>query len=60
MNDVWISDSHKSAHFFRSGQRGFNEKLQVIRVLDAIGMFETSWMIFNHSYNTERYGYSKR
>jgi len=57
MNKLWIKDSHKSADYIRSGRRERDARLQLIRVLDAIGMFETSWLLFDHSYNTERYGY---
>lgn len=56
MNEVWISDSHESAAYYRSGQRyDPEENMQIIRILDTIGMFETSWLLFNHPHN--KYGY---
>lgn len=55
MNNKWINDSHENAEIFRHGRRFPGEKLQLIRMLDAIGMFETSWLVFNHIDN--RFGY---
>jgi len=61
MNKKWIKDSHKSANYFRGGRRGHHdsdEKLRLIRILDVIGMFETSWLVFDHT-NKSRYGYPR-
>ncbi len=57
MNNTWIRDSHKSADYFRGGRREHDEKMQLIRILDIVGMFETSWFVFNHPHN--KYGYPK-
>jgi len=58
MNKKWIKDSHESASLFRDGCPGRDEKIRLIRILDVVGMFETSWLIFNHPY--KKYGYPKR
>ena len=61
MNKVWITDSHNSAELFKINNREPDKTLRTIRMLDAAGMFETSWLIYNHSHNESRYeyGYSK-
>jgi len=56
MNKLWISDSHKSAKLLKHEQLD-DEKLQLVRMLDATGMFETSWIVFDHSLSSSRYGY---
>ena len=59
MNNRWISDSYESAAYFR---RKFHNrrysKLRLITILDVVGMFETGWLIYNHS-NTTKYKYPK-
>jgi len=60
MNEEWIRDSHKSAKFFKNilSDCDETEKMILIRTLDITGMFETSWLLFDHGCNT-KYGYSK-
>ena len=52
MNTKWIDASHDSMLHMNARD---NSNLKMVRVLDSVGMFETSWMIFNHV--TNRYGY---
>ena len=52
MNKIWIEASHESR--IHSGPKD-NPNLKIVRVLDAVGLFETSWLIYNHVNN--RYGY---
>jgi len=57
MNNLWMTDSYKSAAIFRHNPDD-SEDLRAIRILDAVGMFETGWMIFDHrNRNRNRYGY---
>jgi len=56
MNKLWIKDSYKSANLFRSGQCGSDDEMRLVRILDMAGMFETSWLVFDHT-NKSRYGY---
>jgi len=58
MNNLWMTDSYRSAAIFRHNQHD-SEDLRAIRILDAVGMFETGWMVFDHAYgrNKNRYGY---
>lgn len=55
MNNKWISDSHESADYFRGGREERDIRLGLIRILDVAGMFETSWLVFDHPHN--KYGY---
>jgi len=57
MNKAWIRDSYKSAELFRRGHHERDKKLQLVRILDMAGMFETSWIVFDHSLSSSRYGY---
>lgn len=62
MNEVWIRDSHKSAKFFKNKRLDSdeNEKMRLVRILDIAGMFETSWLLFDHARSTKyEYGYPK-
>ncbi len=54
MNDKWIAHSHLSAEHY-----SINDKpnIKQVRELDMVGLFETSWMIFNHPDGI--YGYPK-
>jgi len=57
MNEEWIDDSHHSAKLFRANPREY-DAMRPIRILDMAGMFETSWLVFDHSNNTKyEYGY---
>lgn len=56
MNKLWVADSHNSAAYYRDGGRHDPEEdMRIIRILDVTGMFETSWLVFNHPHN--KYGY---
>jgi len=60
MNKLWIKDSHSSARLFKNNPNEYDAAMRPISTLDMTGMFETSWMIFNHSNNTKYgYGYPK-
>lgn len=62
MNEVWIKDSHKSAKFFKNKcfDSSENDRMRVTRILDTAGMFETSWLLFDHARSTKyEYGYPK-
>ena len=59
MNEVWIKDSYQSAELFRRGGCSSDDELWVTRILDATGMFETSWLLFDHHSKKTNYGYPK-
>lgn len=53
MNELWIKDSHKNAIYYRN-----KSNISITIYLDIVGMFETSWLIFNH-YGSKKYNYGK-
>lgn len=56
MNKAWIRDSYNNAKILRgSGRHSDNEKLQLVRILDTTGMYETGWLLYDHVHN--HYGY---
>lgn len=55
MNEEWIDDSHNNAKLFRNKHHSSNKAIQLVRILDASGMFETGWLIFDHLHHN--YGY---
>ena len=58
MNEEWVKDSEHSAKLFRSGRKhghDANERMKLVRMLDATGMYETGWLIYNHLHR--HYGY---
>lgn len=55
MNNKWVDASHESAENYKSNLSGVDENMYLIRVLDVAGMFETSWLVFDHTDN--RFGY---
>ena len=52
MNKTWIIASFHSADHSR-----VTPPLELIEYLDAVGLFETSWMIFDHSKAGSDFGY---
>jgi len=55
MNEKWIRASHESADNYKSKLSGIGETMYIIRVLDIVGLFETSWIVFDHI--DSRFGY---
>jgi len=55
MNKKWIRASHDSADNYKSNLSGIGEIMYIIRVLDIVGLFETSWIVFDHI--DDRFGY---
>ena len=49
MNEQWIEASFRSAKRCCDGT--FTFPLKRFEYLDAVGLFETSWMIFDHTAN---------
>ena len=58
MNKLWIKHSHANAECCR---RDFldngNVNLEKFEYLDTIGLFETSWMIYDYHPGRCEYGY---
>lgn len=52
MNDKWIRHSHLSVYHYNINDK---PNLKLVRELDMVGLFETSWMIFKHY--SKMYGY---
>ena len=55
MNKTWIKASFHSAGHSRGGP--LIPPLNLIEYLDMVGLFETSWMIFDHSKAGSDFGY---
>lgn len=49
MNVQWIKASFRVGNHCRNGI--FTRPLKRFEYLDAVGLFETSWMIFDHAVN---------
>ena len=49
MNKEWIEASHYHAHRYRRNFLHYGEEhsLPIYEYLDAIGLFETGWMIYD-------------
>jgi len=58
MNKLWIEHSHYGAECCRDDflDDGFVD-LQRFEYLDTIGLFETSWMIYDYHKERDEYGY---
>ena len=54
MNKKWIRHSHVSAEHYSKNDK---PNLKQVRELDMVGLFETSWMIFDHQ--SSMYGYPR-
>lgn len=60
MNKQWIESSHFHAYLYRTSSG--DERRYIYKYLDAIGLFETGWMIYNFDrYERERikFGYPR-
>ena len=55
MNEIWIEASRVSVDHYDIND---NPNLKHVRELDIVGLFETSWMIFNHPAD-KVYGYPR-
>ena len=55
MNKKWVVASHESAEMYKLNLPELNERMYLVRVLDISGMFETSWIVFDH--RDSRFGY---
>ena len=55
MNEEWIRASFRSAK--RCCDGAFPSPLKRFEYLDAVGLFETSWMIFDHVSASNSFGY---
>jgi len=57
MNERWIEHSHDDALIQRRDDPLFSaDELSRYEYLDMLGLFESSWMIFDHD-NNSGYGY---
>jgi len=54
VNKKWIEHSHLSVEHYSTNDK---PNIKQVRELDMVGLFETSWMIFNHP--GDMYGYPK-
>jgi len=54
MNNKWIEHSHLSIDHYSTFDK---PNIKQVRELDIVGLFETSWMVFEHPDNG--YGYPK-
>jgi len=58
MNKLWIEDSHFSAVSYREELLdNHNVHLERYEYLDTIGLFETSWMVYDYHKTRREYGY---
>lgn len=55
MNENWIEASFRSGDHSRDGI--VTGPSELIEYLDAAGLFETSWMIFDHTQAGSDFGY---
>lgn len=55
MNKRWIQDSQIVAARFQSS----NEYLERFEYLDIMGLFETGWMVYNHTIGSNTFGYPR-
>lgn len=64
MNKKWIEHSHNDGVYFREEllDNKYNVELKEVGYLDTIGLFETSWMIYDfdvHDRAKDKYGYPR-
>ncbi|KKM70271.1 hypothetical protein LCGC14_1442430 [marine sediment metagenome] len=57
MNENWIEASFRCAKRCCDGT--FTSSLTRFEYLDAVGLFETSWMIFDHTSSDNGFGYPR-
>ncbi|KKL14453.1 hypothetical protein LCGC14_2515500 [marine sediment metagenome] len=57
MNKLWIEHSYDVAKRYREDSRIYDSELEGYKYLDTIGLFETSWMTFEHGPDNDDYGY---
>jgi len=57
MNERWIKASFRSATHCRAGI--FTCPLDLFEYLDMVGLFETGWMIFDHTNAGSDFGYPR-
>ncbi len=57
MNKIWVDASHNGILYAKTDD---GSNLKLVRELDAVGLFETSWMTFKHyDSRNKKYGYPK-
>ena len=59
MNKLWIEHSYDVAKLYREDNWIYNSELEGYEYLDTMGLFETSWMTFEHGPDNDDYGYPR-
>ena len=57
MNENWIKASFHVGNRCRNGV--FARPLELFEYLDVMGLFETSWMVFDHEWGGSKFGYPR-
>ena len=57
MNENWIRASFRVGNHYRNGT--YTRPLELFEYLDAMGLFETGWMVYHHTSNGNNFGYPK-
>lgn len=60
MNELWIEHSYRVAKTHREDNWSFEDELERYEYLDTMGLFETSWMTFEHKPDNDDYGYPRQ
>lgn len=59
VNKLWIEHSHDVAKNYREDSWMYSDKGERYEYLDTMGLFETSWITFEHEPDNDNYGYPR-
>ncbi len=60
MNELWIEHSYRVAKTHREDSWFYSDELKRYEYLDTMGLFETSWITFEHKPDNADYGYPRQ